>query len=189
MAIRRSSWVSEANKAVDRRPNGAFEAQQPASVALFARVPKKKSGSGRGDKVTVAVFSVGELLDVLVSARERFPVRVKRHHFRGGPKPMVSQTGNAPGSQLGTTPGRVYRDAARARSWGEHEPQKLCVWLTERNLLGCWRYTWSKGVVMIGKPEALKVGGIAHHGSRCFQHGRPEGAHGRATGCNLRSPN
>src|SRR5690606_5816803 len=65
-----------------------------------------------GDQVTVAVFGVGEKVDVVgVSKGKGFAGAMKRYHFAGGPATHgQSDRQRSPGSRgAGTTPGRVYK--------------------------------------------------------------------------------
>ena len=96
-----------------------------------------------GDKVTVEVFEVGEIVDVIGTSKGRgFAGAVKRYGFRGGPKTHgQSDRQRAPGSRgSGTTPGRVYKGARGPGHMGDHRVtvQNLAVVLVdpERNLLG-----------------------------------------------------
>lgn len=96
-----------------------------------------------GDQVTVAVFVVGERVDVVGTSKGKgFQGGVKRYHFRGGPKTHgQSDRERAPGSRgSGTTPGRVYKGARGAGHMGSDRvtSQSLKVVLVdaERNLIG-----------------------------------------------------
>src|SRR5512146_3314468 len=96
-----------------------------------------------GDQVTVAVFAVGENVDVVGTSKGKgFQGGVKRYHFRGGPKTHgQSDRERAPGSRgSGTTPGRVYKGARGPGHMGDDRVtvQNLRVVLVdaERNLLG-----------------------------------------------------
>ena len=64
-----------------------------------------------GQEITVAVFAVGEHVDVIGTSKGRgFQGGVKRHHFRGGPKTHgQSDRQRAPGAiSATTTPGRIF---------------------------------------------------------------------------------
>jgi large subunit ribosomal protein L3 len=96
-----------------------------------------------GDKVTVDVFAVGEIVDVIGTSKGKgFQGGVKRYHFHGGPKTHgQSDRNRAPGSRgSGTTPGRVYKGARGPGHMGDDRVtvQNLKVVLVdaERNLLG-----------------------------------------------------
>jgi len=65
-----------------------------------------------GDKLTVEVFTEGELVDIVGKSKGRgFAGVVKRHGFSGGPKTHgQSDRQRAPGSiGAGSTPGRVFK--------------------------------------------------------------------------------
>ncbi len=96
-----------------------------------------------GDQVTVAVFVVGEKVDVVGTSKGKgFQGGVKRFHFAGGPRTHgASDRERAPGSNgSGTTPGRVYKGSRRPGHMGDDRvtAQSLKVVLvdTERNLIG-----------------------------------------------------
>lgn len=96
-----------------------------------------------GDKLTVAVFNVGERVDVVgVSKGKGFQGGVKRYHFKGGPKTHgASDRVRAPGSRSSTTtPGRVYKGSRGAGHMGMDRvtAQNLRIVLVdaERNLIG-----------------------------------------------------
>lgn len=96
-----------------------------------------------GDQVTVAVFAVGEKVDVVGQSKGKgFQGGVKRYHFRGGPKTHgQSDRQRAPGSRgAGTTPGRVYKGSRGPGHMGDDRvtAQSLKVVLVdpERNLIG-----------------------------------------------------
>ena len=96
-----------------------------------------------GDQVTVAVFVVGEKVDVIGTSKGKgFQGGVKRYHFKGGPRTHgASDRERAPGSRgSGTTPGRVYKGARGAGHMGNDRvtAQSLKVVLVdpERNLIG-----------------------------------------------------
>jgi large subunit ribosomal protein L3 len=96
-----------------------------------------------GDKVTVAVFALGEKVDVIGTSKGKgFQGGVKRFHFAGGPRTHgASDRERAPGSNSsGTTPGRVYKGSRRPGHMGDDRvtAQSLKVVLVdpERNLIG-----------------------------------------------------
>jgi large subunit ribosomal protein L3 len=96
-----------------------------------------------GDQVTVAIFVVGEKVDVVGTSKGKgFQGAVKRYHFAGGPRTHgASDRERAPGSRgSGTTPGRVYKGARGAGHMGDDRvtAQSLKVVLVdaERNLIG-----------------------------------------------------
>jgi large subunit ribosomal protein L3 len=65
-----------------------------------------------GDKITVDIFSVGEMVDVMGFSKGRgFAGVMRRHGFGGGPATHgQSDRQRSPGSiGAGTTPGRVYK--------------------------------------------------------------------------------
>ncbi len=103
----------------------------------------KDPGVKEGDQVTVAVFAVGEKVDVVGTSKGKgFQGGVKRYHFKGGPRTHgQSDRERAPGSRSsGTTPGRVYKGARGAGHMGSDRvtAQSLKVVLVdaERNLIG-----------------------------------------------------
>ena len=96
-----------------------------------------------GDQVTVAVFVVGEKVDVVGTSKGKgFQGAVKRYHFKGGPRTHgQSDRERGPGSRgAGTTPGRVYKGSRGAGHMGSDQvtSQSLKVVLVdaERNLIG-----------------------------------------------------
>ncbi len=96
-----------------------------------------------GDQVTVAVFVVGEKVDVVGTSKGKgFQGAVKRYHFKGGPRTHgQSDRERGPGSRgSGTTPGRVYKGSRGAGHMGSDQvtSQSLKVVLVdaERNLIG-----------------------------------------------------
>ncbi|MBE0698520.1 MAG: 50S ribosomal protein L3, partial [Anaerolineaceae bacterium] len=96
-----------------------------------------------GDQLTVAIFVVGERVDVAGTSKGKgFAGAVKRYHFRGGPRTHgASDRERAPGSRgSGTTPGRVYKGARGPGHMGSERvtSQGLKVVLVdpERNLIG-----------------------------------------------------
>jgi len=96
-----------------------------------------------GDQVTVAVFVVGERVDIVGTSKGKgFAGAVKRYHFAGGPRTHgASDRERAPGSRgSGTTPGRVYKGSRGPGHMGSDRvtSQSLKVVLVdaERNLIG-----------------------------------------------------
>ncbi|NLG98069.1 MAG: 50S ribosomal protein L3 [Chloroflexi bacterium] len=96
-----------------------------------------------GDQVTVAVFGVGERVDIVGTSKGKgFQGGVKRYHFGGGPATHgQSDRQRAPGSRgAGTTPGRVYKGSRGPGHMGNDRvtAQSLKVVLVdpERNLIG-----------------------------------------------------
>jgi large subunit ribosomal protein L3 len=96
-----------------------------------------------GDKVSVDLFAVGEMVDVVGQSKGKgFAGGVKRYHFRGGPKTHgQSDRLRGPGSNGSTTtPGRVYKGSRRPGHMGDDRvtSQNLKVVLVdpERNLIG-----------------------------------------------------
>lgn len=95
-----------------------------------------------GQKVTVDLFQVGEVVDVIGTSKGRgFAGVVKRHHFSGGPKTHgQSDRWRTPGS-IGAckTPGRVMKGMRMAgRMGGERvtvQGLKVVLVDPERNLL------------------------------------------------------
>lgn len=96
-----------------------------------------------GEEVTVAVFSVGERVDVVGTSKGKgFQGGMKRYHFSGGPRTHgQSDRQRSPGSRgAGTTPGRVYKGSRGPGHMGDERvtSQSLKVVLVdaERNLIG-----------------------------------------------------
>jgi large subunit ribosomal protein L3 len=96
-----------------------------------------------GEKLTVELFAVGDLVDVIGTSKGKgFAGAVKRYHFRGGPKTHgQSDRQRAPGSRgSGTTPGRVYKGARGPGHMGNErvtvQNLKVAYVDPERNLLG-----------------------------------------------------
>jgi len=96
-----------------------------------------------GDQLTVAVFVVGERVDVVGTSKGKgFQGGMKRYHFRGGPHTHgQSDRERSPGSRgAGTTPGRVLKGARGPGHMGSDRvtAQSLKVELVdpERNLIG-----------------------------------------------------
>ena len=96
-----------------------------------------------GEKVTVDLFALGELVDIVGTSKGRgFAGGVKRYGFRGGPKTHgQSDRLRAPGSHgSGTTPGRVFKGSRGPGHMGNDRVtiQNLTVAFidAERNLIG-----------------------------------------------------
>jgi large subunit ribosomal protein L3 len=103
----------------------------------------KEAELKEGESLTVALFEVGDIVDVIGTSKGKgFQGGVKRYHFHGGPKTHgQSDRNRAPGSRgSGTTPGRVWKGARGPGHMGNERvtSQNLRVVLvdTERNLLG-----------------------------------------------------
>ncbi len=103
----------------------------------------KDPGVKEGDQVTVAVFAVGEKVDIVGTSKGKgFAGAVKRYHFKGGPRTHgASDRERAPGSNSSTTtPGRVYKGSRRPGHMGSDQvtSQSLKVVLVDadRNLIG-----------------------------------------------------
>ena len=96
-----------------------------------------------GDQLTVAVFVVGERVDVIGTSKGKgFQGAVKRYHFKGGPRTHgASDRERAPGSRgSGTTPGRVYKGSRGPGHMGDDRVTaiglKVVLVDPERNLIG-----------------------------------------------------
>jgi len=96
-----------------------------------------------GDKVDVALFAIGEHVDVIGTSKGKgFQGGVKRYYFHGGPKTHgQSDRHRAPGSRGSTTtPGRVFKGARGPGHMGDDRitAQNLRIVLVdlERNLIG-----------------------------------------------------
>ncbi len=95
-----------------------------------------------GDEVTVAMFTVGEAVDVIGTSKGKgFAGVMKRHGFRGGPRTHgQSDRARAPGSiGPGTTPGRVLKGTRMAGRMGNERVTvkglRIVQADAERNLL------------------------------------------------------
>jgi large subunit ribosomal protein L3 len=104
---------------------------------------EKDPGVQEGETVTVQIFALGEIVDVIGTSKGKgFQGAVKRYHFKGGPKTHgQSDRQRAPGSRSSTTtPGRVYKGARGPGHMGDDRVtvQNLKIVLVdpERNLLG-----------------------------------------------------
>ena len=96
-----------------------------------------------GDKVTVDLFALGELVDIVGTCKGRgFAGGVKRYNFRGGPATHgQSDRLRAPGSHgSGTTPGRVFKGSRGPGHMGNDrvtaQNLKVAFIDAERNLIG-----------------------------------------------------
>ena len=103
---------------------------------------KEDEEFSEGDKITVDIFDVGELVDVMGLSKGRgFAGGMKRHGFSGGPATHgQSDRQRSPGSiGAGTTPGRVYKGKRMPGHMGNERvtAQGLRVVMVdpERNLL------------------------------------------------------
>lgn len=104
---------------------------------------RKLEDLAEGDRLTVSVFAVGDLVDVVGTSKGRgFAGGIKRHGFRRGPKTHgQSDRERAPGSSGSTsTPGRVFPGSRGPGHMGSVRvsSQNLQVHLVdpEHNLLG-----------------------------------------------------
>jgi large subunit ribosomal protein L3 len=95
-----------------------------------------------GQKITVDIFEVGEMVDVVgISKGRGFAGGMKRHGFHGGPATHgQSDRQRSPGAiSSGTTPGRIYKGLRMAGHMGDARvtAQSLIVVMVdpERNLL------------------------------------------------------
>ena len=96
-----------------------------------------------GDVLTVALFEVGDRVDIVGTSKGKgFQGGVRRYGFKGGPRTHgQSDRVRAPGSHgATTTPGRVFKGSRGPGHMGSHRvtSENLRVDLvdTERNLLG-----------------------------------------------------
>jgi large subunit ribosomal protein L3 len=96
-----------------------------------------------GDKLTVDLFEVGDMVDVIGTSKGKgFAGGVKRYGFRGGPRTHgQSDRLRAPGSHGATsTPGRVFKGSRGPGHMGSARvtSQNLLVALVdaERNIIG-----------------------------------------------------
>jgi len=103
----------------------------------------KENELKEGDKLDVAVFTVGEKVDVSGTSKGKgFAGAVKRYHFRGGPKTHgASDRLRAPGSNGSTTtPGRVYKGHRGPGHMGNESVTashlKVVLVDAERNVIG-----------------------------------------------------
>jgi large subunit ribosomal protein L3 len=122
---------------------GHLKANDLPPVRFLREFRTKSPDVKVGDKLTVAVFNVGERVDVIgVSKGKGFAGAVKRYHFKGGPKTHgASDRVRAPGSRSSTTtPGRVYKGSRGPGHMGVDRVTtqniKIVLVDAERNLLG-----------------------------------------------------
>ena len=77
-----------------------------------------------GQQISVAIFAVGEKIDIIGTTKGRgFAGSMKRHGFGGGPRTHgQSDRSRAPGSiGGGTTPGKVYKGMKMAGHMGNEQ--------------------------------------------------------------------
>jgi large subunit ribosomal protein L3 len=122
---------------------GHLKRNNLAPLRVLREFRVKNPDVQEGDQVTVAVFAVGEKVDVVGTSKGKgFQGAVKRYHFKGGPRTHgQSDRERGPGSRgSGTTPGRVYKGSRGPGHMGDDRvtAQGLKVVLvdTERNLIG-----------------------------------------------------
>lgn len=103
----------------------------------------KKTDVKPGDKLTVEVFSEGDVVDIVgVSKGKGFQGGVKRYGFGGGPKTHgQSDRHRAPGARSsGSTPGRVFKGSRGPGHMGSRRVTvshlKIVFLDPERNLIG-----------------------------------------------------
>lgn len=112
-----------------------------------------------GDRLTAAVFAVGDQVDVIgISKGKGFQGTIKRHNFNRQPKSHgASDRTRSPGSSgQTTTPGRLYKGKRMAGHMGSERvtSQNIRVVLVdgERNLLGVrGSVPGAKGAVVVIK--------------------------------------
>jgi large subunit ribosomal protein L3 len=121
-----------------------FEEVKPKKLTRpeMQHLRKKDEEYAEGQKITVDIFEVGEMVDVVgVSKGRGFAGGMKRHGFHGGPATHgQSDRQRSPGAiSSGTTPGRVYKGLRMAGHMGDARvtAQSLKVVMVdpERNLL------------------------------------------------------
>jgi large subunit ribosomal protein L3 len=122
---------------------GHLKRNDLAPLRFLREFREKNPELNEGDSVTVEIFSIGDLVDVIGTSKGKgFAGAVKRYHFRGGPKTHgQSDRLRAPGSRgSGTTPGRVYKGAKGPGHMGNDRVTvsnlKVVLIDPERNLLG-----------------------------------------------------
>jgi len=122
---------------------GHLKRNNLAPLRVLREFRVKNPDVQEGDQVTVAVFAVGERVDVVGTSKGKgFQGAVKRYHFKGGPRTHgQSDRERGPGSRgSGTTPGRVYKGSRGPGHMGDDRvtAQSLKVVLVdaERNLIG-----------------------------------------------------
>lgn len=126
---------------------------------------KKNESFSEGQKITVDVFQVGELVDIMGFSKGRgFAGGMKRHGFSGGPITHgQSDRQRSPGSiGASATPGRVYKGLRMAGHMGNDrvtaESLEVVMVDAERNLLAVrGGVPGSKGGLLVIR-EARKQG-------------------------------
>lgn len=126
---------------------------------------KKDESFSEGQKITVDVFQVGELVDIMGFSKGRgFAGVMKRHGFSGGPATHgQSDRQRSPGSiGASATPGRVYKGLRMAGHMGNDrvtaESLEVVMVDAERNLLAVrGGVPGSKGGLLVIR-EARKQG-------------------------------
>lgn len=93
-----------------------------------------------GDKITVDIFSEGDLVDVTgISKGKGFQGVVKRHHFHGGPMSHGSMVHRKPQSSGATDAARVFKGVRKPGHMGHERVTvkrlKVVRVLPEKNLL------------------------------------------------------
>ncbi|MCC7357875.1 MAG: 50S ribosomal protein L3 [Anaerolineales bacterium] len=112
-----------------------------------------------GDRLTAAVFAVGDMVDVVgISKGKGFQGAIKRHNFNRQPKSHgASDRTRAPGSSgQTTTPGRLYKGKRMAGHMGSDRVTSLNIRVAlvdgERNLLAVrGSVPGAKGTVVVIK--------------------------------------
>lgn len=124
------------------KPERGHLKQLPGLRILREVRPTKGQEYRIGDKLTVSLFAVGDIVDVTgISKGKGFAGVVKRHHFAGQPKTHgASDRTRAPGSSgATTTPGRVLKGTRRSGHMGDVQVTvqnlKVIVVDPERNLM------------------------------------------------------
>ncbi len=115
----------------------------PAVQTLRELRVKPDEGYAEGQQLTVAIFQMGERVDVVGTSKGRgFTGHVKRHGFNGGPRThgqsdRLRRSGSV---GPGTTPGKVHKNKRMAGHMGVERvtTQNVQVVLldAERNLIG-----------------------------------------------------
>jgi len=115
----------------------------PAVKTLRELRVKPEEDYTEGQQLTVAIFEMGERVDVVGTSKGRgFTGHVKRHHFNGGPRThgqsdRLRRSGSV---GPGTTPGKVHKNKRMAGHMGVERvtTQNVQVVLldAERNLIG-----------------------------------------------------
>jgi len=131
-------------KADDKHPRRkALEGEVPAVKTLRELRVKADEGYTAGQKLTVALFELGERVDVVGTSKGRgYTGHVKRHGFMGGPRTHGQSDRLRRSGSIGpgTTPGKVHKNKRMAGHMGVERvtTQNLQVVLldAERNLIG-----------------------------------------------------